>query len=390
MKKQILGFLCGVVFTLGLVMIPAVADSVSKSINVLVDYVTVTLDGEEVDVSNFVHEGRTYLGLRDMGDLLGLQVDWDDKTQTAILTSPGKTPVWPSSGMQTIDVPIVKSTTMTVKGETIDPAWITETYNTYKKQYPSASDEDIKNAITQDAIWITFQDEMFEKYSISETEEMKSEAEASYLELADMYGGIESLELMVASNGFDVSEYKNDYIESFVENEMMIMLTENLEKDSEEIAALKAEKKAEFDKDKSLSEFPKATVKHILIPSGDGAEDEAKAVLARLKKGEKFETVLEEYKENDPGMPDEGYEVYLGAGFVTEFEEASVALTKGKFSDVVETLYGYHIIYCLEKSETIDFDEYFEMNFAEELNELLNNVYTSWVEQAEVDVTWGF
>lgn len=390
MKKQILGFLCGVVFTLSLVMIPAVADSISKSINVLVDYVNVTLDGKEVEVKNFVHEGTTYLGLRDMGNLLGLQVDWDDKTQTAILTSPGKTPVYPSGNMQTIDVPIVKATTMIVNGVKIDSAFLTDTYNAYKESSPSATSEQLRKAVEDAAVWMTFKNEMFAKYNLKNTDEDKQEAEKSYNEYVESYGGVEAFNLVLAANNYTPEKFKEEYINGYLEQVLMTPLTENLEKDSKEINDFKAEKKAEFEKDKSLAKFPKATVKHILVPAADGAEDEAKAVLARLKKGEKFEKVLEDYKENDPGMPDTGYEVYIGSGFVPEFEEASVKLTKGKYSDIVESDYGYHIIYCLEKSETITFDEYLTMNYAAELNQMLDAIYTNYKDNADIKVEWGF
>jgi len=392
MKKHILGFICGVVFSCAIMMVPAVADSVSKKIDVLLDYVTVTLDGEKIEVSNFVHQGKTYLGLRDMGNLLGLQVDWDDKTQTAILTSPGKTPVWPNSGnnMQTIDIPIVRESAITVNGNKMESEWITETYNYYRSNYPAASDKDIKDAVVQDAYWITFQNEMYKKYNLSATDKDIKNAENSYLELVEANGGIEAFELLLVSNGYNTETYKSDYIDSFIDNELMTRLTALLEKDSKELQALKAEKKAEFNANPNLKKFPKSTVKHILIPSSDTAESEAKSVLKRLKKGEKFDKVLQEYKDKDPGMPEEGYEVYENSGFVLEFEKAALALKKGEVSDLVKSDYGYHIIYCLEKTETIDFEEYFEMNFAQEINTIFNNIYTSWQESSKADVVWGF
>ncbi|MBQ2897670.1 MAG: peptidylprolyl isomerase [Clostridia bacterium] len=389
MKKQILSFACGAVFALGLVMVPAVADSISKSINVLVDYVTVTLDGEAVDVSNFVHEGRTYLGLRDMGNLLGLQVDWDDETQTAILTSPGKTPVWPVH-KQTIDVPIAKETSITINGNKIDSSWINETYNNYKTNYPSAAEDEIKNAVVADATWYAFQQEMYAKYDIKETDDFAQDAEKSYLEFVEMYGGAESFEQVLTSSGYELDSHKKDYIKGFIETQMMNQLTDCLIEDSEEIQKLKSGEKANFEQDASLAVFPKATVKHILIPTGDNAKKNAEKVLERLKKGESFDKVLAEFKENDPGMPTSGYEVSKDSGFVPEFEEAALKLTKGKFSDIVKSDYGYHIIYCLEKSETITFDEYFEMNFNNEVSQILNNIVQEYEKTAEVKVEWGF
>lgn len=58
-----------------------------KEMHVLNNYVNaIFLDGNAVGVKNMVMDGRTYLGLRDMGELLGYTVDWDGDTKTAILT----------------------------------------------------------------------------------------------------------------------------------------------------------------------------------------------------------------------------------------------------------------------------------------------------------------
>ena len=233
MKKQILSFILGAVVAFSITMVPAVADSISKSINVLVDYVTVTLDGQKVEVANFVHDGRTYLGLRDMGNLLGLQVDWDDETQTAILTSPGKTPVWPTH-KQTIDIPISKPTSIVIDGKNIDSSWINETYNTYKKNYPSITNDELKEAILTDAKWDIFKTAMFEKYNIKETEEHKEDAQNAYNEFVESYGGKETFAVLLQNSGLELESHKNDYINGYIENQLIIKLTNYLIDDVEE------------------------------------------------------------------------------------------------------------------------------------------------------------
>ena len=387
MKKQILSFICGAAVAIGVTMVPAVADSISKKIDVVVDYVNVTLDGKDVEVKNFLHNGTTYLGLRDTAEILGLQVDWDAKTKTAVLTSPGKTPVFPKDeNMQTIDVPIIRETTMTINGNKIENSYILKVRDAYKANNPSLTAEQLKEAIISSAKWETFKKEMFEKYNLKNTDQDLKDAETEYNAFVESYGGKEAFELILASNNLKPDEFKEDYTKDYLENKLMNSLTEKLKNDSEEIKNFKAEKKAEFDKDKSLANFPVATVKHILIHD----EAEAKDALAQLKKGTKFEKLLEKYKQNDPGMPDTGYEVYINSGFVPEFEEAAVKLTKGKFSDIVKSDYGYHILYCLEKSETITFDEYFNMNFGDTVSQMLGNIVVEYEKNAKVEVNWGF
>ena len=391
MKKQILSFICGAAVALSVTMVPAVADSISKKIDVLVDYVTVTLDGKEVEVKNFVHDGSTYLGLRDMGNLLGLQVDWDERTRTAVLTSPGKTPVFPESPMQTIEIPIVKPTTMKINDNVIDSEWITKQYNLYKTNYPDAEVDLIKEAIIDDATFETFTKEILTKYNVTvNKDDYKEEAEADYVKFAEGYGGMEALQLMLTSNNIDPETHKADYLESYYKTVVSNKLTDTLMENDADIKAFIDEKKAAFEKDKTLKTKTVATVKHILIPDGDTAEADAKKVLSRLKKGEKFDKLLTEFN-NDPGQPEAGYEVSINSGFVPEFEEAAVKLQKGKYSDLVKTDYGYHILYCLDtKEEEVLFDNYLNENFGQDINGKLNAIYQNWYDAAVRDVNWGF
>ncbi len=94
-----------------------------------------------------------------------------------------------------------------------------------------------------------------------------------------------------------------------------------------------------------------ASVKHILIAteSEDGtpvSKEEkyalAQTVLERAKSGEDFDALVEEFND-DPGVTNEGYTFAKGE-MQLEFETASFALKIGEISDVVETVYGYHII----------------------------------------------
>ena len=81
--------------------------------------------------------------------------------------------------------------------------------------------------------------------------------------------------------------------------------------------------------------------RHILVEK----EDEAKSIVARLQKGEKFEELAKQSK--DPGNKDRGGELGWSApsGYVKPFADAMVALEKGKFSATpVNTQFGWHVI----------------------------------------------
>ena len=100
------------------------------------------------------------------------------------------------------------------------------------------------------------------------------------------------------------------------------------------------------------------TVKTILVKTykTDGAgnrieynEDEKKSALARiaqvqqkLNEGASFEVLAADYNE------DSNDEYSFGRGVMPEaFEEAAFNLGAGEISDIVETEYGYHLIYCV-------------------------------------------
>jgi peptidyl-prolyl cis-trans isomerase C len=85
--------------------------------------------------------------------------------------------------------------------------------------------------------------------------------------------------------------------------------------------------------------------RHILVPS----EDEAKAVLAEIKKGGDF-AELAKQKSKDPGSADGGDLGYFTKDqMVPEFAETAFKLDKGQLSEPVKTQFGWHIIKVEDK-----------------------------------------
>jgi parvulin-like peptidyl-prolyl isomerase len=83
---------------------------------------------------------------------------------------------------------------------------------------------------------------------------------------------------------------------------------------------------------------------HILVKS----EKEAKEVLERLKRGEKFSSVAKAVS-NCPSRKHGGdLGTFTRGKMVKEFEKAAFALSKGSTSAIVKTKFGCHIIKRLE------------------------------------------
>jgi peptidyl-prolyl cis-trans isomerase C len=83
---------------------------------------------------------------------------------------------------------------------------------------------------------------------------------------------------------------------------------------------------------------------HILVKS----ESEAKIVLERLKKGEKFGNIARAVSRCPSGKRGGDLGTFTRGKMVKDFENSAVALGKGEVSGVVKTQFGYHIIKRLE------------------------------------------
>ena len=103
-----------------------------------------------------------------------------------------------------------------------------------------------------------------------------------------------------------------------------------------------ADLQAEYDKYVAANSGKKYKVHHILVEK----EDQAKAIIASLKKGGKFEEMAKK-QSKDPGSGANGGDLDWAApgSYVKEFTEALVKLKKGQTTDTpVKTQFGYHVI----------------------------------------------
>lgn len=103
-----------------------------------------------------------------------------------------------------------------------------------------------------------------------------------------------------------------------------------------------AEVQAEYDKFATANSGKEYRARHILVEK----EAEAKAIIAQLKKGAKFEAIAKK-QSKDPGSGANGGDLDWAAAsnYVKEFSDAMVALPKGKITETpVKTQFGYHVI----------------------------------------------
>jgi len=89
--ERIKGIVIGVVITaiFMTIAIPAFARMSQETITVNFNNIRIAIDGQVIQTENepFVHNGRTYLPVRDVADAMGFDVTWENATNTVHLTS---------------------------------------------------------------------------------------------------------------------------------------------------------------------------------------------------------------------------------------------------------------------------------------------------------------
>lgn len=123
----------------------------------------------------------------------------------------------------------------------------------------------------------------------------------------------------------------------------------------------------------------KVRASHILVKT----EDEAKAVIDRINKGESFEELAKELS-TDPGSGANGGDLdyFEYTDMVQPFSEAAFALEIGEVSEPIKSDFGYHVIKVTDKTvdntKTVETEktvltEYYKSFKYEELLEELKN-----------------
>jgi peptidyl-prolyl cis-trans isomerase C len=139
--------------------------------------------------------------------------------------------------------------------------------------------------------------------------------------------------------GLDTSDEYRNQLELARQAILIRTLFENYRKTN---PVTDADVQAEYDKFVAANGGKEYKARHILVET----EDQAKKVIADLKKGAKFEDIAKK-QSKDPGSGANGGDLDWAnpASFVPEFSEAMIKLNKGDTTQVpVKSQFGYHII----------------------------------------------
>jgi len=82
MKKQLQGFIIGVIITAMILTSTSFAETIKQTIEVVFNSINITVNGEKVEADNILYNGTTYVPLRAVAEMLEKEVGWDQETRT--------------------------------------------------------------------------------------------------------------------------------------------------------------------------------------------------------------------------------------------------------------------------------------------------------------------
>jgi parvulin-like peptidyl-prolyl isomerase len=195
----------------------------------------------------------------------------------------------------------------------------------------------------------------------------QEDLEAEYVKIIANYPSEEDF-----NNDLKAKKINRSFLDEQLENQIIRdrifnKVTEDISVTDEEVLNYYNENSVEL-----FTVPEQAKVSHILIkfniPEGQElndaikkeAKDKISEVQEQLSDGGDFAELAIKYSEDTVSAPNGGDIGFISAGqTVPEFEEVAFALETGKYSEIVETYYGYHLITVTERNEAYvkSFDE---------------------------------
>ena len=330
-------------------------------------------------VNPFLIDGTTYVPIRAITEALGKKIDWDGETKTIYITGDiyevdlESLKAFADKTLIKVDTQVVSAgifnmllynfTTDEFMKDTCDnynPDGTLQTLTIDSVPAAQMLTSEIENTLS--AVYaMCAHAEKINMTLNAEFKEISGEL-LGYIEqeLTRQYGADKAIEAGIISK-----EDFQDFVNKFL---VYILTSQSIEEDAA---------KKDYDVSEYENKFRSAyiTAKHILV------EDEslAKELIARIEKGEDFDTLMKEHN-IDPGATAEGYTFTKGE-MVEPFEKAAFELKENGLTNTpVKTDYGYHIVMRLPLNEKeVDsamayFKNLLAQNAAqEEINKIINN-----------------
>ncbi|WP_313343800.1 peptidylprolyl isomerase [Sedimentibacter sp.] len=236
-------------------------------------------------------------------------------------------------------------------------------YEFYIKMNPTVTKEDMLDKLIMDILMV----EAAQKNGISVTEEQINDEMENFKALNNSE---EDYQKFLNDNGLTEEFLRSEIEKEFYINHYLTIEMDKFNNPTDE------ELQEIFDEYKMKEEV---RASHILV----NTEEEAKAVLDRINKGDKFEDVAKELSIDGSASTGGDLGYFSRIRMVKPFSDAAFSMEIGDISQPVESEFGYHIIQLTDKktdeSKTLETERqtltqyytYFKYN--EMLDDLKNN-----------------
>lgn len=352
--KKITSYIAGVATGLVLISAPILADSFTKTIDALMNFTTVKINGQTVQSDNFVVDGKTYVWIRDVANMFGKEIEWDEATNTANIVDELTQVVATVNDTQITNSAVKAIAKLNTPGE-ITPEIVQK-----------ALDYEIDSTVILNKA---------AQSGISSDEESKNAAIQTVEQTKQMYG-----EDFLAPYNIAAEAYQSILERDFVINKFYNHLWETKTFTDEQMQ----EKYAEL-----ADSLMVATAKHILIKTSDKSDEEAlkqiNKIKAELKSVKMFDEVMAKYSE-DIGTKDDPNGMAFGKNqMVPEFENAAFTQKVGVIGEPIKTQYGYHIVLVTER-KTQPFEEAYERCKTELFRTWFDNQLSEWKNESDINI----
>ena len=185
----------------------------------------------------------------------------------------------------------------------------------------------------------------------------QKEADAQFDKLIKQATSQENLERQLKSEGMTLADLKAKGVQEATAN-VVLKRTLSVNITDEQVREAYSNHEAAFEMPETVH------ARHILLMTVDpetraplatnavaAKRKQIDDLLKRAQAGEDFAALAKQYSE-DPGSKENGGELpkFSHGEMVPEFESAAFALQPGQLSDVVTTMYGFHIIKLIDKT----------------------------------------
>lgn len=237
-----------------------------------------------------------------------------------------------------------------VNGEIITRQEFMENFELYKRSYESQYGKDIWNEDIEGKKFIdVVKEQVLEKMILDKLileeaaklgiEVSEEEVNKEVEHIKEYFESDEKFKEFLASQNITEERFKEQVKKDLIIFKYKEKVVEDVKVSEEDIREYY---------DNNIKEFKNDQVRasHILLDT----REEAEMVLQKIKNGEDFNKLAEEYSVDPSVKSNKGDLGYFGYGeMVKPFEEAAFALEAGEVSDIVKTQFGYHIIKVHDK-----------------------------------------